>query len=54
VRGELKALPQFVAEIDGLDIHFVHVRSEHPDCVAAHRHARLAGSIIEQLKIIDR
>ena len=39
----LNALPNFVTEIDGLDIHFIHVRSQHERCLAAHRHARLAG-----------
>ena len=49
----LNALPQFVTEIDGLDIHFLHIRSEHEDAlplVVAHG---WPGSIIEQLKIID-
>src|SRR3712207_7005877 len=32
-RSRLNALPQFVTEIDGLDIHFVHVRSPHPDAL---------------------
>ena len=40
--ARLNALPQFVTEIDGLDIHFIHVRSQHEDALAAHRHARLA------------
>ena len=39
----LNEFPQFVTEIDGLDIHFIHVRSPHPEARAAHRHARLAG-----------
>jgi hypothetical protein len=30
--AELNALPQFITEIDGLDIHFIHVRSQHDDC----------------------
>ena len=42
-RGALNALPQFVTEIDGLDIHFIHVRSRHDECIATHRHARVAG-----------
>jgi pimeloyl-ACP methyl ester carboxylesterase len=51
--ARLNALPQFATEIDGLDIHFIHVRSEHEDAlplVVAHG---WPGSIIEQLKIID-
>ena len=40
--ARLNALPQFITEIDGLDIHFIHVRSKHAERVAAHRHARLA------------
>ena len=42
VEARLNALPQFITEIDGLDIHFIHVRSKHAQCVAAHRHARMA------------
>ena len=42
VEAKLNALPQFITEIDGLDIHFIHVRSKHAERVAAHRHARLA------------
>ena len=42
VRGEAQALPHFMTEIDGLDIHFIHVRSKHEECAAAHRHAWLA------------
>ena len=40
--ARLNALPQFVTEIDGLDIHFIHVRSKHAECAADDRHARLA------------
>jgi pimeloyl-ACP methyl ester carboxylesterase len=53
VEAKLNALPQFVTEIDGLDIHFIHVRSKHENAlplVVAHG---WPGSIIEQLKIID-
>jgi Epoxide hydrolase N terminus. len=38
----LNAFPQFMTEIDGLDLHFIHVRSPH-ECAAAHHHARMAG-----------
>jgi pimeloyl-ACP methyl ester carboxylesterase len=51
---ELNALPQFVTEIDGLDIHFIHVRSRHEDALALIVNHGWPGSIIEQLKIIDR
>ena len=41
--AKLNDLPHFITEIDGLDIHFLHVRSQHTECVAADRHARVAG-----------
>src|ERR671914_395419 len=50
---KLKALPHFVTEIDGLDIHFIHVRSEHEDALPLIVTHGWPGSIIEQLKIID-
>ncbi len=50
----LNDLPQFVTEIDGLDIHFIHVRSEHEDALPLIVNHGWPGSIIEQLKIIDR
>ena len=43
VEAKLNALPQFLTEIDGLDIHFIHVRSKHDERVAADRHPRMAG-----------
>jgi pimeloyl-ACP methyl ester carboxylesterase len=49
----LNALPHFVTEIDGLDIHFLHVRSEHDDALPLVVTHGWPGSIIEQLKIID-
>jgi pimeloyl-ACP methyl ester carboxylesterase len=49
----LKVLPQFITEIDGLDIHFIHVRSEHADALPLIVTHGWPGSIIEQLKIID-
>ena len=51
---KLNALPQFITEIDGLDIHFIHVRSEHEDALPLIVNHGWPGSIIEQLKIIDR
>lgn len=53
VEARLKALPQFITEIDGLDIHFIHVRSEHEDALPLIVTHGWPGSIIEQLKIID-
>jgi pimeloyl-ACP methyl ester carboxylesterase len=50
----LNALPQFITEIDGLDIHFIHVRSKHDDALPLIVNHGWPGSIIEQLKIIDR
>jgi pimeloyl-ACP methyl ester carboxylesterase len=52
--ARLNALPQFITEIDGLDIHFVHARSEHEDALPLIVNHGWPGSIIEQLKIIDR
>ena len=49
---ELNALSQYMTEIDGLDIHFIHVRSEHPDALPLVVNHGWPGSIIEQLKII--
>jgi pimeloyl-ACP methyl ester carboxylesterase len=50
--AELDALPNFVTEIDGLDIHFLHVRSPHEDALPLIVTHGWPGSIIEQLKII--
>src|SRR5919106_1658403 len=50
--AKLKALPNFITEIDGLDIHFVHVRSEHEDALPLIVLHGWPGSVIEQLKII--
>ncbi|GAA1957747.1 epoxide hydrolase family protein [Microbacterium deminutum] len=52
VEQRLNALPQFVTTIDGLDIHFIHVRSPHPDALPLIVTHGWPGSIIEQLKII--
>jgi pimeloyl-ACP methyl ester carboxylesterase len=49
----LNALPQFITEIDGLDIHFIHVRSRHENALPLMVTHGWPGSIIEQLKIID-
>jgi pimeloyl-ACP methyl ester carboxylesterase len=50
--AELDALPNFVTEIDGLDIHFLHIRSQHEDALPLIVTHGWPGSIIEQLKII--
>ncbi len=53
VEAKLKALPQFITEIDGLDIHFIHVRSKHKEALPLIVTHGWPGSVIEQLKIID-
>jgi pimeloyl-ACP methyl ester carboxylesterase len=53
VEAQLGALPQFVTEIDGLDIHFIHVRSKHDNALPLIVTHGWPGSIIEQMKIID-
>lgn len=52
VEAQLNALPQFMTEIDGLDIHFIHVRSKHENALPLIVTHGWPGSIIEQLKII--
>jgi len=52
VRAKLKALPHFITEIEGLDIHFIHVRSKHEHALPMIVTHGWPGSIIEQLKII--
>ena len=51
--AKLNALPQFITEIDGLDVHFIHVRSKHKNALPMIVTHGWPGSIIEQLKIID-
>src|SRR3954465_9233172 len=51
--AKLKALPHFTTEIDGLDIHFIPVRSQHEDALPLLVCHGWPGSIIEQLKIIE-
>jgi pimeloyl-ACP methyl ester carboxylesterase len=53
VEARLNALPQFVTNIDGVDIHFIHVRSKHPDALPLIVTHGWPGSIIEELKIIE-
>ena len=50
--AKLNALPQFITNIDGLDIHFIHVRSKHPNALPLLVTHGWPGSVIEQLKII--
>src|SRR5262249_11720458 len=50
--SKLNALPQFVTEIDALDIHFIHVRSKHENALPLIVTHGWPGSILEQLKII--
>src|ERR1700690_3667699 len=53
IEAKLNALPQFITEIDGLDIHFIHVRSKHENAlplIVTHGRPR---SIVEQIKNID-
>jgi pimeloyl-ACP methyl ester carboxylesterase len=52
VEARLNALPQFVTTIDGLDIHFIHVRSKHPNALPVIITHGWPGSIIEELKVI--
>src|SRR5688500_5454121 len=52
VEARLNALPNFITEIDGLDIHFIHVRSKHPNALPVIVTHGWPGSVTEQLKII--
>jgi len=53
VEARLNAYPQFITEIDGLDIHFIHVRSQHKDALPLIVTHGWPGSVTEQLKIIE-
>ena len=53
VEAKLNALPQFITEIDELDIHFIHVRSKHENALPLIVTHGWPGSITEQLKIVD-
>jgi len=53
IEAKLNAWPQFITEIDGLDMHFIHVRSKHENALPMIVTHGWPGSIIEQLKIID-
>jgi pimeloyl-ACP methyl ester carboxylesterase len=51
--ARLNALPNFITEIDGIDIHFIHVRAQHADALPLIVTHGWPGSVIEQLKIIE-
>ena len=51
--AKLKAFPHFMTEIDGLDIHFIHVRSKHEKALPVIITHGWPGSVVEQLKVID-
>src|SRR5438309_1940066 len=53
IEAKMNSLPQFITEIDGLDIHFLHVRSKHENALPLIVTHGWPGSIVEQLKIID-
>lgn len=53
VEARIFSYPNFVTNIDGIDIHFIHVKSKHPDALPVIVTHGWPGSIIEQLKIID-
>jgi pimeloyl-ACP methyl ester carboxylesterase len=53
IEARLNALPQFITEIDDVEIHFIHVRSKHENALPLIVTHGWPGSIIEQLKIID-
>ena len=53
IEAKLNTLPQFITEIDGLDIHFIHVRSKHESALPLIVTHGWPGSIVEQLKIVD-
>src|SRR5262245_44026668 len=52
VEAKLNALRQFITEIDGLDIHFIHVRSKHNNALPLVISHGWPGSILEQVKLI--
>lgn len=53
IEAKLTSLPHFITEIDGLDIHFIHVRSQHEDALPAIITHGWPGSVVEQLKVIE-
>ena len=53
IEARMNALPQFITEIDGIDIHFIHVKSKHANALPVIITHGWPGSIIEQLKVIE-
>ena len=53
IETRLNSLPNFITNIDGLDIHFIHVKSKHPNALPVIVTHGWPGSVVEQLKIID-
>jgi hypothetical protein len=53
VETQLNAVPNFITEIDGLDIHFIHVRSKHENALPVIITHGWPGSIVEQLKLVE-
>jgi len=53
IEAKLNAVPHFITQIDGLDIHFIHARSKHEDALPLIVTHGWPGSIIEQLKIVE-
>ncbi|WP_053758871.1 epoxide hydrolase family protein [Streptomyces sp. AS58] len=53
VEARLKTLPHFITEIDGLDIHFIHIRSKHENALPLIVTHGWPGSVVEQLKIVE-
>jgi Epoxide hydrolase N terminus len=53
IEAKLNSIPQFITEIDGVDIHFIHVRSKHENALPMIVTHGWPGSIIEELKIIE-
>jgi pimeloyl-ACP methyl ester carboxylesterase len=53
IEAKMNRLPQFMTNIDGIDIHFIHVRSKHPNALPVVITHGWPGSVLEQLKLID-
>ncbi|MGY4290966.1 pimeloyl-ACP methyl ester carboxylesterase [Bradyrhizobium sp. LM2.7] len=53
IEAKMNGLPQFITTIDGIDIHFIHVRSKHPNALPVVITHGWPGSVFEQLKVID-
>ena len=51
--ARLNAVPNFITEIDGLDIHFIHVRSKHDNALPIIITHGWPGSVVEQLKLVE-